>query len=399
MQSLIFNATSLVNWYAPPNGIIRANAELVLKLLHAQVTIRFVRFCQDQLSFVNVDLEMIIDSLKRILCIERSLLQEYTAQLRFFDDFNRLGGSSSDIFMTMGFDWDQVPPGELYKLKESGLTLVTFCYDLIPILVPEYCLARVSQLFPVYISELAWSSDLIFCISQSTLIDLKDVLEKMGCPAPLTRVVVLGSDYAVKKDRDIGGSRCQQNQLPKSDYILSISTVESRKNYILLVKAYKELLNQGIDPPLLLIVGSEGWDNAYTEITLMIRENPRLSQYIIFKSGLDDSTVMYLIANSLFVVFPSHYEGWGLPVAEAMSLGKFVICSDNSSLPEVSQGLAHLLPSTNCNSWTEALKFYLSNPSKIIEREGFIRMNYKPRTWQEFTEEVVTHISILHQRK
>lgn len=119
-------------------------------------------------------------------------------------------------------------------------------------------------------------------------------------------------------------------QLP-DEYLLSLSTVEPRKNLKLLIMAYKELIEEGHLLPKLVLAGRRGWKTR--EILDDIPENVR--SRICFTGFINDNDLPQIYKDSKLFIFPSKYEGFGLPPLEAMSQGTLVLSSDAASLPEV----------------------------------------------------------------
>lgn len=114
-------------------------------------------------------------------------------------------------------------------------------------------------------------------------------------------------------------------------YMLTLSTLEPRKNIKLLLGAYSELIVQGsVDIPL-VAVGRKGWkiDSLLEDIPEEVKKN------VYFTGFVQDDCLPYIYSGADFFVFPSKYEGFGLPPLEAMAYGAPVISSDAASLPEV----------------------------------------------------------------
>ena len=117
-------------------------------------------------------------------------------------------------------------------------------------------------------------------------------------------------------------------QLDKHPFILSVGTIQPRKNYERLVRAFARL-----DKPVsLVIAGSEGWDydEVYREVTKF-----GLDKRVFFPGFVADDDLPALLSAAKLFVYPSLYEGFGLPVLEAMACGTPVVASNQSSLPEV----------------------------------------------------------------
>lgn len=116
-----------------------------------------------------------------------------------------------------------------------------------------------------------------------------------------------------------------------SEYILSLSTLEPRKNLPLLINAYDELADKEHDLPPLVLAGRKGWKMEQ----LLSSINDKVKDKIIFTGFIEDADLPYVYGMSGLFVFPSKYEGFGMPPLEALACGTKVLSSDSSSLPEV----------------------------------------------------------------
>ena len=100
-----------------------------------------------------------------------------------------------DVLITIGLDWEY--PGlhdTIRTLKrQHGLIVVSCCYDLIPILYPQYCVGDVASWFKNYLIDMTWVSDGILCISENTRRDFQDFALSVGLPPSRTEVIKLGS--------------------------------------------------------------------------------------------------------------------------------------------------------------------------------------------------------------
>ena len=98
---------------------------------------------------------------------------------------------------------------------------------------------------------------------------------------------------------------------------------------------------------------------------------------------VNDRELRWLYRRCLFTLYPSHYEGWGLPVAESLIYGKHCICSNASSLPEVGGGLVDYhdpLDALGCQALIERTLF---EPGWLSEREARIRREYRTTSWKD----------------
>lgn len=140
----------------------------------------------------------------------------------------------------------------------------------------------------------------------------------------------------------------QRYRLPER-YLLYVSTLEPRKNLLTLLEA---LRHTQLSDTKLVVVGKKGW--LYDSILRRV-QTLGLERQIIFTGFIPDEDLRALYSAALALVYPSLYEGFGLPVLEAMACGTPVLCSNSSSLPEAAGEAAILLPSRDVRAWVEAL--------------------------------------------
>lgn len=161
----------------------------------------------------------------------------------------------------------------------------------------------------------------------------KRIMERLGYPEDRIWTIYDGIDDAFTGFQEDAFQKKhvkEEYQLPEK-YMLTLSTLEPRKNIKLLLEAYSELIVQGdVDIPL-VAVGRRGWkiDSLFEDIPEQVKKN------IYFTGFVQDDCLPYIYSGADFFVFPSKYEGFGLPPLEAMAYGIPVISSDAASLPEV----------------------------------------------------------------
>ena len=305
---------------------------------------------------------------------------------------------TGDTLISLGLDWDNLNFDDIYSLKKGkGIKVISFCYDAIPIKFPQYCCFDSSKLFKEYFISLSSVSDMVICISNKSKSDLRNVLFRLGCNIPKLEVVHLASwnkkETTTKNESDF----CFGHNIELGKFILFVSTVERRKNHELLYKAYHILLEryERDTVPTLVFVGMKGWgvEDLYKDIKL----DPLIKDKILFLGRVDDVELEKLYKNCLFVCFPSFYEGWGLPVQEAFSFGKFVISSNGGSLPEVGGELAEYADPYNASEWAEKIYYFSNNLNELTQREEKIKQLYQARSWKDFYLDVVSKIENFEQ--
>lgn len=154
----------------------------------------------------------------------------------------------------------------------------------------------------------------------------QEILERLDFQEQDVKVIYHGVNHQLFKVYDNVEVKFE---LPEK-FIFSVGSIEPRKNLLGLLKAYNQLPDVIKDEYKLVLVGFKGWANQ--EIMQIIHSNKRNIHYLGFISD-EELAKVYNLASCF--VFPSFYEGFGLPVLEAMACGTPVVCSNSSSLPEV----------------------------------------------------------------
>lgn len=299
----------------------------------------------------------------------------------------------NDTLISLGLDWEFDYYKYFYDLRMThGMKIVTCCYDLIPVLYPQYCVANVASKFTSYFLEIADGSDLVLCISKQSEKDLNLMLETTGGARPATYVFTLG-DRIPEMSSD--ALSAEVARLCKGKFILFVSTIERRKNHEVLYRAYHLLCKQGkgVNLPTLVFVGMQGW--GVSELLKDIELDPLTHDLIVQLNHVSDADLAHLYKSSLFCVFPSLYEGWGLPVAEALSFGKAVICSDQGSLPEVGADLVTYVKPWDPQAWADKIYLLFTMDSERIKIEERVKNSYRPRGWVDAATQVKNEIDKL----
>jgi len=297
--------------------------------------------------------------------------------------------ANDDVYISVGMDWEYKNWEYLFSLRaELRLKTLLCCYDLIPIKTPGLTTTSVAERFPTYIISLAKCADKLMCISSHTKNDLDAFLDHSGQALPESEVFYLGTDIALDSTM-VSPSPQVKELIEGTSYIMLVSTIERRKGHDTVYRAYQRLVEQGFaDLPLLVFVGMPGW--GVDVLIADIQRTKRVSKYIRFLSHVSDRELTMLYRHCLFTVFPSIYEGWGLPVSESLTYGKFCLASSAASIPEAGGEFCEYLDPWDVPLWTERLAFYFAHQAALHEKENLIRQNYKPHTWLEAASRIVS---------
>ncbi|MBB2182838.1 glycosyltransferase family 4 protein [Lachnospiraceae bacterium MD1] len=225
--------------------------------------------------------------------------------------------------ITQFFNYD-VPPGVSGKA-------VTFIYDMVYKAFPETISKETYNMLDHNLSRACDKADHIITISEFSK---KEIIKYMHIPESKISVMPCGVDHCVFRSNYSVEEvlKAKRKYGIQQDYILYLGTLEPRKNIETLIEAYAKLINESNNCPKLVIAGKKGWlyDRIFEKV-----HNLQLQDHIIFTGYVDTEDVPLLLKGAMIFVFPSIYEGFGLPPLEAMACGTPVITSNTASLPEV----------------------------------------------------------------
>lgn len=300
-----------------------------------------------------------------------------------------LSFNETDVLLVLGNAWNDdnlfLDLGKK-KLVEK-FKLVNVVYDLIPVLEPQFFGNLLTKQYANYMFEAIASCDLLLPISKCTDKDLDIFANEVGLRLPETQVIRLGDEISSVGTKDIsGGSR--------TPYILCVGTIEVRKNHALLYYAYRELLRTSKPEsiPQLIIVGSKGW---YTDDILMLfHQDPQVSKKVTIRYSTTDQELAELYENALFTIYPSMYEGWGLPLAESLAYGKVTLSSNLSSMPEVGGDCVDYFSPYDALGCAQLISRYLDRKIRQ-EREAEIKKRHKITLWDDTLQQVKKAVETL----
>ncbi|MDD3102365.1 MAG: glycosyltransferase family 1 protein [Patescibacteria group bacterium] len=220
----------------------------------------------------------------------------------------------------------------------------------------------------------------IITISESTK---KDIIKYFPIAPENISVIypAVADSFRFIDDRQKRKSVLDKFSLPEK-FILFVGTLEPRKNLVRLISAYHKLT----DGCPLVIVGKKGWD--YQEIFDKIKEL-NLGEKVIFLNYVSNEDLPYLYNGAVCFVYPSLYEGFGLPILEAMACGTPTVTSNISSLPEAAGEAAILVDPCNIDDITRDLSKILTDENLRQDlREKGLKQAQK-FSWQKTAQEVL----------
>ena len=223
--------------------------------------------------------------------------------------------------------------GFVLPILTRSQTVVTI-HDLSFQLFPEVHERFKRYYFPLMINLAVRKAASVLAVSQTTASDLGSFLPAAKGKTVVTRLA--------PRRLDGNGAVWRTNTLPASPYILFVGTLEPRKNLISLLAAWQMMTDEQRAGMHLLVVGSPGWMMEHR-----LKPYRHLDQSVCFTGFVSDDELGDLIRGALLLAYPSLYEGFGLPVIEAMSLGVPVLTSSVGATQEVAKDAAWLVDPTS----------------------------------------------------
>jgi len=275
----------------------------------------------------------------------------------------------------------QVSPHHLHheprlrrKLHRENARFLCMVHDLIPIDFPEYARPGGDALHRRRIEAIARHADGVVAVSDATRRGLLPYLIREQSSArvisaPLGVEAWTGSPPVPARQAGPG-------------HMVMLGTIEPRKNHALVLNVLRQLVQESGPgaTPVLHLIGSRGWESE--NVRDLLDRSAVLKPVVIEANGLPDRAVRELIRSARALLMPSFAEGYGLPVAEALSLGTPVICSDIQAHREVGGHTPEYLDPTDGPAWREAILDYADpmSPRRLAQLSRI--RQWRAPTWE-----------------
>jgi glycosyltransferase involved in cell wall biosynthesis len=392
------DVTTAASSHPPATGISRVELNLAEALCETDPHIQLCLY-ESQLgrfsALARTELRHIGDVQRSSVAVKG--LMELDVERR---DMRHAGGLEifrrGDVLITCGLNWlshmGNMP--RLYAMQSLvGLRLITTCYDIIPIKF-THVVPGMDVVFAPYMREMIRHANHVLCISRCTERDLLRWTQSIGERRPETSVMPLGCRLRPLSTANVSDTVAK---IAARRFLLCVSTIESRKNQQTLCRAYTRLVDWGVtDLPLLVLAGAVG--HGGQALIDEIAADRRLAGRVITLVGCSDTDLAALYRGCLFTLYPSVYEGWGLPVSEGLGYGKFCLCSNQGALPEAGQEFADYADPWNVDEWANKIYRYITISGALEQRESEIEQCFEAPTWQASAAHVLAVASRLAQK-
>lgn len=310
--------------------------------------------------------------------------------------FNTSAGPG-DVLLILGSPWFHPFYGQMIAgvRDKWQMRIALLIYDIIPLLRPEWCDRNLVDRFEIWASGMLTMADTLLTISQASAQDILSVAGRRNLPLRTTpSVIPIGTGFS----RPVGHSErsvpiVRTDRLPPArSYVLMVSTIEARKNHALLFRVWRRMLDEmpADRVPTLVFAGRVGW--LVADLMQQLTNANYLGGKILLVDDPQDGELERLYDGCLFTVFPSFYEGWGLPVTESFSFGRPCIMSNASALPEAGGTLARYFDPEN------GVEAYRVIRDAIEDRDGTeawrarVAAEFRPVSWDESARAILRSI-------
>lgn len=290
--------------------------------------------------------------------------------------------TSGDVVLFLGAVWiaDAVMLAAR-RLHVEGATCVYLLYDLTPVLQTGHT-AAVNHLFDRYLALVLSTAARVPAISKSSRRDFETYAHAQGLIAPPGEATGLPSGLHPTGESTNPWSR---------PYVLFVGTIESRKQHALALEAWRRLGERYPDLPDLVCIGRLGW-HAEEFLEPYVATRGLDGRVSLLSNSVSDAEIADFYAHAEFTIYPSAYEGWGLPISESLAFGKVVVSARNSSLPEAGGELARYFETGDLEDFISVIERDGLDVQRRHELEARITHEFQDVSWQHVADVLMQEI-------
>ncbi|HDR9087213.1 TPA: glycosyltransferase [Burkholderia vietnamiensis] len=369
MSKVVWIEVSLLEHWGPkPHGIPRVTQNIFLQSLR-RADVRYFYYHRTEKSFIAA---ADVEHFKRLAAGDEQFDADRCPAGKALTSLIHKGDRI--FFSEVG--WDHEPYyGCMSDLRRDHPQAVFeyLVHDLIPIKSPMFFEQEFGGRAASFLELLPTIVDRYICVSNSTARDVRIILD----PEADIRVMKSGNDMGKTGVEPAVGQ----------PYVLNVGTIEIRKNHLLLYYVWRKLAaDLGGRCPKLVLVGRPGW--LASDIVYLLSHDPLVKDLIEIRHGITDEQLVGLLRGSIFTVFPSHAEGWGLPASESFFYGKVCVTSNNTSLPEINPFPELMFDSYDAQQAYAVIRGLIDEPERLKEYEAKIPEMFAKQTWEKCFDEL-----------
>jgi glycosyltransferase involved in cell wall biosynthesis len=303
--------------------------------------------------------------------------------------------SHEDYLFSIGSECFQISDNfqAAKELRNRGAKLIRMIYDVIPALQPQWVDEITQKVFTEGARSVISSSDHILTISNYSRKQILEFADAQGLITPPITTIRLGDTVLAMKSQiaDIPG----HVQRPSRPFFLTLGTVEPRKNHRLLYSVWRILAAQDPDGcPDLVCIGAQHL--LCKQLVHEMSNDPLVKHRIHLLQDVSDNRLEWYYDQCMATVFPSMYEGWGLPVAESLVRGRVCLASNTTSIPEVGGDLVLYFNPEDQASLIILVRRIQTDPEWRAAVERKIRIGYTSTPWKHTAQQTLQAIESMY---
>lgn len=380
-------------WSVAPTGIQRVQLELLPKLIEtSDQHLGFIRIRHNRIESVPENrVKRAVAQFNKNRVVGRRDLALLRVRQALRAAANELRGSGSepkfsrgDLILNLGASWEHENYAQaISRLKDKhGVRLAVLIHDLLPLSHSQFVAQDHVPNFARWIADLMPILDLVLTPSEATREAVIAYCQDHNLLTPPSFAVRFGDGFETPKQKS------SRLDLP-SEFVLFVSTVEVRKNHLLLVNVWEKLLQElGPDHvPNLVFAGKRGWN--IDPLLSKLKETDNLNGKVIHLDSMSDADLAQAYDRCLFTVFPSFCEGWGLPVSESLAHGKYCVGSNATSVPEVGEDLIDYFDPNDEDAAFQAIRRPIVSSSYLVEKTAKVQEEFRHTRWEDTSRTIL----------
>jgi len=297
-----------------------------------------------------------------------------------------------DVLLILGAPWGHADYGALLRRARARyqMTAALLVYDLIPLRRPEWCAADLVRDFSAWLAATLPQCATVMAISRATAADVEAYAREIGLTlaGPVTPIPI-GASFGPASAAPHAGAAAPRGLPAPGGYALFVSTLEARKNHALLFRVWRRLLADlpRERVPTLVFAGRVGW--LVEDLMRQLDNAGWLDGKIRLLRDPTDAELAALYRGCQFTVFPSLFEGWGLPVSESLAHGRPCLSSHATSLPEAGGDLARYFDPENVDDAYRAVRAIIEDPAGLLAWRDRVAREFRPVAWERTADAIL----------
>ncbi|MGH6980636.1 MAG: glycosyltransferase [Stellaceae bacterium] len=280
-----------------------------------------------------------------------------------------------DVLVCLGLPWKRADYGARIAAakRRHGLRFVLLIHDVLPLTEPRFFAPAFIASFARWFDGAVPACDKILVGSAHVGDKVRSVCAARGLSLPPIERISFGAGFAVT------GAGSPPSFAPEP-FVLYVSTIGGRKNHALLLRVWRRLIGKhGVGSvPALVFVGTGEHLGAVRGAI----ESGGLSGKVVIATAVGDAELRELYRRCLVTVYPSFTEGWGLPIAESLTYGKFCVASHGGALPEIGGDLIDYFDPADDDDATAKIERALFDRDYLAMRTARVAATYRAPSWE-----------------